>query len=223
MDQHIVADAFGASREEVGWFYAASGGAMGLRAQSIGDSSPGVWDDAKIHRAHMALRTVGHRADVAKMSRVVATISQLEPEHRNDLAAVYVPFGASRTTWQAYCVFTKERRSLLGLALRTPELAKAFGRVHELEGDVAIPEVILLRWIENEVAHLKPEKIRQGHSLPTNHRLGPALREADRRESLAIGLYEVLRRKRIETRQAENQELLDRELKALHIRLWGAA
>ncbi len=196
--QRPQGDAFTAARDEVGWFYAASSAAMGLHGQGYGDGGgTGIWDEAKSTRAHLSRRTAGHRADVARHKSVAGTLAQLDPELRVDLESVYVPFGASRTTWQAYSAFTQGRRPLLGLALRTKAISEAFKRSRP-DADAEPTFGALLRWVEDEVADLKPSKrMRQGYALPDRHQLLPALREAEGRELTAIRSYDELRLARI--------------------------
>lgn len=206
MDQQ---DALSASRDEVGWFYALSDAAMGLHGQSFNDGGSGVWDEARIHRAHMNKRTWDHQHYVRRRAKVAATLASLDFAARNDLESVYRPFGAARTTWQAYCVFTKERRSLLGLALRTSAILVAYGKRKKLEGPIIAPFVDLLRWIEDEIAALEHKKIRPGHALPRGHRLQPALDEALGREERAMAAYDVHRRVRADEERKPNRELLE--------------
>ncbi len=219
---HGHADAYSASRDDLGWFYAASGSALGLRGQSYGDVGSGVWDAAKSFRAHMALRTIGHRCDVERAERIAEHLVQIEPAKRHDLELVYTPFGAGRTTWQAYCVFTKGRCALLGLALHTPQLVQAYARRKGKSEGESVPTETLLRWVEHEVSRLDSKKIKPGHALPPGHVLLGALHAAARRELEGVAAYKALRDERYQRIQKANEKLLADETEKIRIRLWGA-
>lgn len=223
-------DIFSASREEVVWYFAASDATMGLHGQYIGGGGgSGVWDEAASMRAHAAQRSLNHQWQVQRRARVHDTMMRMPRPAFEDLRAVYNPFGAARASWQAHCVFTKGKRRLLGLALRTFAAPKIFERrlgderAHrEQDGRLRleIPFHELLAWIEDEVARLdrnsldRKKAIKPGHALPQGHCLNAVLKEASEREESAIAQYDDLRRRRIEDRRQENAERLESYLAA---------
>ncbi len=209
-----------AARDEVGWFFTSAESAMGLRAQAYEGGGGVCWDEARCERAHAALLSVGHRAAVSRYERVLATLGRLPRGTFLDLASVYTPFGAARTSWQAYCCFSQGGRPLLGLALRTPQLRMAYAR--KKSSVVAPAFADLLRFVEREVSHLDYRTIRPGHALPRGHRLEPALRAADGREIAAAAAYDDLRRARVGAEAEARKALLDAHLDALRIKLWGS-
>jgi hypothetical protein len=189
---------------------------MGLHAQGYEGGGGLVWDEARCNRAHESRLSVVHRQTVVRYGRVLGTMRELGeleggPEAVADLRDVYVPFGAARVSWQAYCCFSHEGRQLLALVLRAPELTVAFARKAAAKGAGAVGERTgngsdaneasyseLLRFIADEVSGLDQKTIRPGHALPLGHPLEPALRAATRREEVAVAAYDVLRRARVD-------------------------
>lgn len=220
---------FRVARDEVGWFFASSGAAMGLHGQSIGETSGGgVWDAARSHRAHMTRWSPGHRAAVARCERVGATFALLDRSHRKDLELVYMPFGwgrldgatvkdKDRANWDVYCRFAVKTMQLLALALVTPEMEAAFVRVHP---DTEPSFGGLLGFVLAEVIKLKNENIRPGKAFPTGHRLAPALHAAERRELAAITAYDERRIVRARSDRRPNVALLEKHRAEQEKREW---
>jgi len=223
MDLHEHTDLLRAARDEVGWYFAAADAAMGLHAQCIGDSSSsGIWDDAKIARAHAARRSIGHRADVARNEKVRSTLAKLSPLHRTDLELAYRPFGwgridgrtvkeKDRANWAVYCRFSVKGRQLLPLALSTDEMFGAYERTRRKQRR-HVPGTFadLLAFVCEEVDALRNEDVRPGKAFPSGHKLQPALWAAERRETEAIVHYDELRRARIDDERRPNREYLER-------------
>lgn len=195
------------ARAEVAWFFASASAAMGLHAQAFEGGGGGVvWDEARCDRLHDGRLSVQHRQTVTRYGRVLTTMRQVGVEVLRDLRLVYVPFGAARVSWQAYCCFTHEDRQLLGLVLVMDELRVAFRRKHPKR---PLDSGRLLQFVADEVSHIDQTLCRPGHALPIGHVLEPALRAATAREIRAIETYDKLRAERVRGENAAREQYYD--------------
>jgi hypothetical protein len=213
---------FRAARDEVSWFFAAGGAAMGLHGQGFGESSAaGVWDEARSHRAHMGRWSAGHRADVSRFERVGLTLDRLGRGYRRCLDLVYSPFGwgrlggttekaADRANWDVYCRFAVRGRQLLALALSMTEMETAFRRCHREHKDAEVTFEMRLHFVRDQVEKLQnADDIRPGKAFPSGHRLAPALWAAERAEVEAIARYDDIRIDRIRAEHRPNGALFE--------------
>ena len=202
------------ARSEIAWFFGQSQSVMGLRGAGMEAGPASVWDEARSDRAHLGRLDVSYRAELAKRERIESTLLTMEPQDRKDLEAVYVPFGAARTSWQAIRVFSVGGRVLMALALRTREIRVAYARVTENATPPSSTELTL--WVTHEVSRLATPV------MPAKHRLRPALDAADARETAAAAAYDARRRVRVKEASDEREALLEAELAKLNVKLWGA-
>lgn len=206
-------DPLGIARREVAWFFGQSQSVMGLRGAGMEAGPASVWDEARSDRAHGARHGVHYRSELAKRERIESTLLTMEGEDRKDLQAVYEPFGAARTSWQAMRCFSVGGRSLLALALRTNELRIAYARATESVTPATATQLML--FVVHEVALLsKPE-------MPARHKLRSALDVADARETAAAVAYDARRQVRVKAASDERAEFLETELRKLKVKLWG--
>lgn len=204
------------AREDLTWFFACGEAAMGLHAAGLEPGSgPAVWDAARIHAAHMSKRTPEHHAAVARRAFVAGCLNETPTAYRCVLIDVFRPFGAARTTWQTRAAFSLHGQCLLALAMRMPAAHKAFAVAHKTL--VVPPSSVMLRYLELEVSR------QQSSALPRRHRLYAAVLEAETLTRSALEAYDAVRQERLAAAAAEREERLQRELAALHVRLWGRA
>lgn len=160
--------------------------ATGIGAQPYDAGGGAVWDDARIQRAHLALRHHAHRSAVRARARTEAVLWELDAEARATLALGFAPFGAARVTWVTWNAFRRPRGHLLALAIDSRALRVAYGRA---TGHADASAAQLLAFLDRRVQER------------TN--VQPIADEAERRRRAAVNAYDVGRVRRNERERDE--------------------
>lgn len=209
----------GPAEWELSWWFTCSDAAQGLRAAFVPDAGAhAVWDEDRIHRAHMRPRTSRHRAALANVARIGPCVAAMRPELRARAAVVFTPrrwsvvrAGARRADGTADDsapdpLAAATRRPgrdgcLAGLCLLTRAAKAAWAEWEAARtglGWVPIPtRADLLAFLQDEAAGSRRRKV-----------FRPIVAEAERLLAEAVAEYDVLRRARVAAeRDGERAEL----------------
>jgi hypothetical protein len=189
--------------------------ALGVKAQAYGASGGGAYDSNDVH---LRMREDRHRGELEKYRLIELTMSHVRPESRGLLSLVYSPH-----SWPLFLTkaFARPHGSVVGLALRAPaaQAAVRASQAREKKLEEGTGPAAVLAWLSFEAART---------IAPPKRLIATILAECEAPHRQALTEYVDRRKERVQAHReiaklakADREALLERELRGLHVRLWG--
>ena len=212
---------YGEAQDELEIAFAAAEGMLGLHGVGF-EGMATVWDDAKIHRAHMAHRTITHRMNVDKVGRVAPTVHRFREEHPEHWLVAFVTLAPHAWPDNLGRELNRGPRggSLVGLALLGAELRRVWCKRENGKRESACRELmkageyeavldLALQEVEPTALELLRFAAREAESTDASAKkrfFDPVRREGEQRFEAALAKYDVLLRERHEANKRRARE-----------------
>lgn len=216
-------------REELGWYHAGLGAAVGLRASPLEPSSRGVYDEHAADLNHGGRLTPEHRAKVARLAVVRATLQQVGDVARTHLAMTFTPVGAGRASYRLLTALSVDGQTLVGLAVAT-EAARRLWVARQTQRDDEDDDDFSWR-VERgpesyadvmQILNVEAEGLKRGNRIPSGHRLQRVLDEAADTCISMVGSYARVRQDVVAAKETARQADLSAYLARQAARMAGS-
>jgi hypothetical protein len=199
---------------ELHWWFTVAESVLGEKAMGLESGGKVVWDDQRIHDAHMGPRSFRHRQDMASVSKITPLITELSRESWAIVAVTYRPrrWSLVRPHEGARGEESPSPDALAGITRRPKGLGC-------LAGVCLLTRAATAAWTSRERAAKHPEREPSTVDILTLLRdeaqgqdprrfFAPILREANTILDAALGEYDAMRTAREDaTKVAREAEL----------------